>query len=230
MGYFIQSLGSALELVLGFDAEVYAIVWTSLYISLASVILAALVSVPLGIWVALHRFPGRPLLLQTLNTLMALPTVVVGLLLYGLLTRQGPLGGWGLLYTPAAIIIGQCILIIPLIWNLSISAVSGADPRLQATCRALGANTLQSGLMFLGEVRFALTAAVIAGFGRAIGEVGVAMMLGGNIAGYTRTMTTAIAMETGKGEFELALALGLILLLVAFAVNGLLQRFQRTDR
>jgi tungstate transport system permease protein len=157
---------------------------------------------------------------------MALPTVIVGLLLYGLLNRQGVLGEFGLLYTPAAMVMGQSILIIPIIWNLSIAAVNGADPRLRPTCLSLGANLYQQGLIYINEVRFALMAAIVAGFGRAIGEVGVAMMLGGNIAGFTRTMTTAIALETSKGEFEFALALGMMLLLVALVVNIVLQQFQ----
>ena len=119
---------------------------------------------------------------------------------------------------------------MPIIWSLSISAASSADPRLASTCKALGANTYQQGLLYFNEVRFAVMAAIVMGFGRAIGEVGIAMMLGGNIAGFTRTMTTAIALETSKGEFEFALALGLLLLTVAFLVNGLLQRFQRLSK
>ena len=165
--------------------------------------LASLVGIPLGILVALRDFPGKRLLQQVLNTLMALPTVVVGLLLYGLLTRQGALGHLGLLYTIGAIIIGQTLLILPIIWNLSIAAASGADPRLLPTSKALGASTLQQGAMYVNEVRYALAAAMVAGFGRAIGEVGIAMMLGGNIEGFTRTMTTAIALETSKGRIRI---------------------------
>lgn len=230
MDYFLRAFSSALGLIFGFDREVYLIVWTSLRISFVAVAVASLFAVPLGIFVALRTFSGKRLLLQMLNTLMALPTVVVGLLLYGMFTRVGPLGEWGLLYTPAAIVIGQCVLIFPIVWNLSISAAAGADRRLESTCRSLGADNVQLGFMFLNEVRFALMAALVSGFGRAIGEVGVAMMLGGNIAGFTRTMTTAIALETSKGEFEFALALGLLLLLVAFLVNGMLQHFQSLGR
>ena len=127
-------------------------------------------------------------------------------------------------------IIGQCVLVIPVIWSLAISAALGADPRVSATCVALGANSIQEGLLFFNEVRFSLLAAIVMGFGRAIGEVGIAMMLGGNIEGFTRTMTTAIALETSKGDFEFALALGLLLLLVAFFINGLLQRFQYLNK
>ena len=230
MDYFLQALGAASTLIFSFDRDIYIIVWTSLYISLVAVILAYLAGIPLGLLVHFRSFPGKGMVLQLLNTLMALPTVVVGLFLYGMLTRQGPLGDLDILYTPLAIVIGECILILPIIWNLSISAAASADPRILATCKALGASPLQQSLLFVNEIRYALVAAVVAGFGRAVGEVGVAMMLGGNINGFTRTMTTAIALETSKGEFEFALALGLLLLATAFVVNLLLQRFQRLNR
>ena len=226
MDYFTHALTSAFALIFSLDREVYVVVWTSLRISVIAVVLAAIVGIPLGILVVLKDFPGKRLLQQVLNTLMALPTVVVGLLLYGLLTRQGPLGDFGLLYTTTAIIIGEMILILPIIWNLSIAAAAGADPRLLPTCQSLGATTLLQGRMYLYEVKYALVAALVVGFGRAIGEVGVAMMLGGNIEGFTRTMTTAIALETSKGEFEFALALGMLLLLTAFIANFIVQRFQ----
>ncbi len=230
MDYLLNSFVAAFQLVFSFDLAVYAVVWTSIRISLLAVLIAAAFSIPMALFVALREFPGKALLLQTLNTLVALPTVVVGLLLYGLLSRQGPLGDFGLLYTPTAMVMGQCVLIIPVICSLGISAFTSADPRLLATARAMGANPVQQGLLFLNELRFAIMAAIVMGFGRAIGEVGIAMMLGGNIEGFTRTMTTAIALETSKGEFEFALALGALLLLVAFVVNGLLQRFQYLNK
>ncbi len=225
-GFFLEAIDKSFKLILDFNKDLFMVVWTSLRISLMAVIIASMIAIPLGIFVALKLFPGRNFLLSILNTLMALPTVIVGLLLYGLLNRQGLLGEFGLLYTPAAMVIGQSILIIPIIWNLSIAAVKGADPRLRITCLSLGASLLQKGMIYINEVRFALIAAIVAGFGRAIGEVGVAMMLGGNIEGFTRTMTTAIALETSKGDFEFALALGFMLLLVAFVVNIVLQQFQ----
>ncbi len=226
MDFFSAAFSAALALIVSFDREIYTVVWTSLQISVVAVALASLFGIPLGILVVLKEFPGKRLLQQMLNTLMALPTVVVGLLLYGLLTRQGALGHLGLLYTISAIIIGQTLLILPIIWNLSIAAASGADPRLLPTSQALGASTLQQCAIYVNEVRYALAAAMVAGFGRAIGEVGIAMMLGGNIEGFTRTMTTAIALETSKGEFEFALALGILLLATAFLVNFVVQRFQ----
>lgn len=226
MDYFIEAIIGAVALIFSFDADVYAIVWTSLKISTLAILFASCVCIPLGFIIAFKQFPGKTFTLQSLNTLMALPTVLVGLLLYGFLTRNGPLGGYGLLFTPTAMVIGQCLLIAPILVNLTVTAVSSADPRLQQTCLALGANGLQQGALFINELRFGLMAAVVMAFGRAIGEVGIAMMLGGNIDGFTRTMTTAIALETSKGEFEFAMALGLMLLSVAFTVNVLLQRLQ----
>lgn len=224
--FFLNAIVSSFNLILSFDEPLFYVVWTSLKVSLIAVIIAVFFSLPLGVAVALNNFKGKQFLLACLNTLMALPTVVVGLLLYGILNRQGLLGDFGLLYTPTAMVIGQCALIIPIIWNLCISAVNSADPRLAKTCAALGASYFQRSIIYMSEVRFALIAAIVTGFGRAIGEVGIAMMLGGNIDGYTRTMTTAIALETSKGEFEFALALGFMLLLVAFVVNAVLQQFQ----
>ncbi len=227
MDYFLQACTGALRLIFSLDAEVVVIVWTSLCISVIASLLAAAVALPAGTLISLNEFPGKNLLLQILNTLMALPTVVVGLLLYGILTRQGPAGELGLLYTPVAMVIGQFVLVTPIMANLTVATVSAADPRLLQTCRSLGAGPWQQLPVFMRELRVGLMAAVVTGFGRAIGEVGVAMMLGGNIEGYTRTMTTAIALETSKGEFEMGLALGILLLSVAFIVNGLLFRLQR---
>ncbi len=230
MNFFSESLLAALNLILHLDAELYFVVWVSLKISVLSVLIAATPGIPLGLLFVFRQFPGKPLLQSVLNTLMALPTVVVGLLMFGLLGRQGPLGDWGLLYTQTAIVIGQAILITPIILNLVIAAAKTADKRIYTTSLALGASHWQQNLIFISEVRFAILAAIVAAFGRAIGEVGVAMMLGGNIEGYTRTMTTAIALETSKGEFEFALALGLLLLVVAFTVNICLERFQKLNQ
>ncbi len=227
MDYLILALSHAWGLLTGLDPDVWAAVGTSVWVSGAASTLAAAAAVPAGVAVALGRFPGRQPLLLALNTLMALPTVVVGLLVYGLIGRQGPLGGLGLLYTPAGIVLGEFLLVLPLMTNLVVSAVEGLDPRFLQTCRALGAGPWATGRMALWEARLGVLAALVAGFGRAVGEVGVAMMLGGNIRGYTRTMTTAIALETSKGEFELGLALGIVLLSVALGVNAALFALRR---
>ena len=228
MDYLLKALKDAFGLIVGLDGEVYYVVWTSLKVSVAACLLAALIGVPLGMKIAVGRFRGLTCVLLLLNTLMALPTVVVGLFLYGLLGRRGPLGALQGLYTPAGIISGELLLALPIVANLTVSAVSGLDPRLFLTCKSLGASPRQQAWMILAEGRFAIMAAIVAAFGRVIGEVGIAMMIGGNIKGFTRTMTTAIALETSKGEFELGLALGILLLLVALIVNVALQMLQRS--
>jgi tungstate transport system permease protein len=222
-----ESLQAALALILHLDVEVVGAVWTSLYTSLAAILLAALVGIPAGTLLGLGRFAGRRAALTVLNTLMALPTVVVGLVIYGFLSRQGPLGPLGLLFTPVAMIIGQTVLAAPIVANYTVAAVAGADPRIMTTALTLGAGRLRAASQLLLEVRFGVMAAVVAGFGRVIAEVGVAMMLGGNIRGYTRTMTTAIALETSKGEFAFGLALGLVLMTVALIVNLFLNLLQQ---
>lgn len=194
-------------------------VWTSLYTSSCAIVIASLLGIPIGLWLGLSRFRGRQLAITLLNTLMALPTVVVGLVLFGLFSRQGPLGPLGLLFTPMAMIAGQMVLATPIVANLVLAAVTGADTRIINTALTLGASQLQAARQLLREIRFGVMAAVIAGFGRVIAEVGVAMMLGGNIRNSTRTMTTAIALETSKGEFAFGLALGIVLLGVALFVN-----------
>lgn len=223
MRYFSEAVLSALQLIVQFDPTVYQIVWTSIKISLTATLVASVFGVLLGIVVAISAFPGKKLLQQCLNTLMAMPTVMIGLILYGILSRQGPLGELGLLYTETAIILGEACLVLPLVMNITLVTVQSADPRLLITLRMLGANTYQQIIPILSELRFAILAGVITGFGRAIGEVGAAMMLGGNIQGLTRTMTTAIALETSKGDFQLGLALGLLLLFIAFTINWMLQ-------
>jgi len=226
LDYFIQSFSVALSLIFQFDPAVWLVVWVSLKISLLAVVISSVFAIPLGTLIALNQFPGKQFIQQLLNTLMAVPTVVIGLALYGLLSRQGAWGELGLLYSLWAVIMGECLLVFPIVLNLTITAIHSSDNRLIATLRTLGANRWQLMLMVLSETRFAVIAAVVFGFGRAIGEVGAAMMLGGNIEGVTRTMTTAIALETSKGEFESGLALGLLLLAIAFMVNFGLQRLQ----
>ena len=227
MGYLGESLLTALELIINLDREVRTTAWVSLYTSSCAIVIAALLGVPTGLWLGLNRFRGRQILLALLNTLMALPTVVVGLLLFGLLSRQGPLGPLGLLFTPLAMIAGQTVLATPIVANLVLAAVTGADQRIINTALTLGASGFQAAIQLLREIRFGVMAAVIAGFGRVIAEVGVAMMLGGNIRNSTRTMTTAIALETSKGEFAFGLALGVLLLSVALLVNLCLNVLQQ---
>jgi tungstate transport system permease protein len=230
VGFIAESFRVAFALILAGDRDVISAVVISLTVAIWSVFFASIVGVPVGIAVALGKFPMKGAVRFLLNSLMALPTVVIGLLVYGILSRQGPLGALGLLFTPRAIIIGQTILATPVIANYTLSAIQGADEGILPTARTLGASNLQSLLQLAREVRFGLMAAIIAGFGRVVSEVGVAMMLGGNIRMYTRTMTTAIALETSKGDFSFGLALGLILMIVSFAVNLILTVAQESHR
>ncbi|MDC7233028.1 MAG: ABC transporter permease [Spirochaetales bacterium] len=222
-------LGEAVRLILSGDSELYAICLTSLKFSGTSILLASLAGIPLGFLLKLKDFPGRRFILVAVNSLMALPTVVVGLLVYSLLTRSGPLGSLGLLFTPAAVIIGQVVLVLPIVTSMVYGAVSDMDPRLPETLTTLGARKQHYYLMLIKEMKGPVLAAVLAGFGRVIGEVGVSMMLGGNIRWYTRTITTTISLQTSKGEFELGLALGIILMLIAFSLNFLIHMAARNE-
>jgi tungstate transport system permease protein len=187
-----------------------------------SALIACVPGIPLAVLIALKRFRGRRALLAVLSSLMALPTVVVGLLVYSLISRVGPLGPLGLLFTPRAVIIGQAILAFPIVISMTASALSSLDPLLPEVLTTLGATRGRILWMSVREARGAVLSASLAAFGRVVGEVGAAMMLGGNIRWYTRTLTTAIALETSKGEFELGLALGIILMGMALGVNALL--------
>ncbi|OGU14136.1 MAG: ABC transporter permease [Geobacteraceae bacterium GWC2_53_11] len=227
MDFIRESFQTSLTLILALDRDVVSAVWTSVSVAVWSIILASLIGIPLGLTIAIGNFPLKRWVITSLNTLMAMPTVVIGLVVYGIISRQGPLGGFGLLFTPSAMIVGQTVLAIPIVANYTLSSIKGADQRILPTALTLGASPLQSVFQLIREVRFGIMAAVIAGFGRVISEVGVAMMLGGNIQGYTRTMTTAIALETSKGEFAFGLALGGILMTVALMVNLILNFMQQ---
>ena len=226
MTYLWQAVVSAFRLILTLDREILAITLTSLRISLLAILLASVAGVPAGFLVGISSFKGRGVIITALNTLMALPTVVVGLFGYAFISRRGPLGPLELLFTPTAMMLGQWVLATPIIMNLTISATQSLDPRVRRTAIVLGANPWQSAITVLSEARFAVIAAIVAGFGRVIGEVGASMMLGGNIKGYTRNLPTAIALETSKGEFGFGLALGIILMSVALGVNALLHVLQ----
>jgi len=225
-----DGLWRGLLLVFSGSPELYAVVLLSLQVSGAAVALAALIGCPLGAAVALGDFPGRRLSINLLNTLMGLPPVVVGLTVYLLLSRSGPLGALGLLFTPGAMVVAQTLLAIPIVAALTVSAVAEVSPMVREAAMGIGASSLQASLVVVREARFAMMAALIAGFGRVIAEVGAVMMVGGNIAGYTRVMTTAIALDTAKGEFELAIGLGLVLIALSFALNLGLQAVQGSGR
>ena len=219
MGFLIDSLLSALLLIWSLDPELLVIIAVSLKVSSASTLIASVVGIPAGLLIAFREFHGKRLLITLLNTLLALPTVVVGLFVYSFISRRGIFGPFDLLYTQKAMIIGQVILIIPMVTTFTISAISRIDDRYHETALTLGANPLQNASVILREARFGIVASIIVAFGRVIAEVGISMMLGGNAKGFTRTMTTAMAMEYDKGEFVLSVALGIVLLAVSFAVN-----------
>jgi tungstate transport system permease protein len=201
------------------EARLWQIVALSLEVSLAAVALAAVAGLPLGAGLAVGRFPGRQPLIVLLNALMGLPPVVVGLFVYLMLSRAGPLGALGLLFTPGAMVIAQTILILPIIAALSRQAVEDAWREYEEQLRSLGAHGARAALTLLWDIRFSLFTAVLAGLGRASAEVGAVMIVGGNIDGVTRVMTTAIALETSKGDLPLALGLGLVLIVIVLALN-----------
>ena len=218
MSDIASGFAQAVNLIITLNPEVMQIALLSLYVSLSATILAACISIPLGGLIHFHEFHGKAALLTIIQTLYSVPTVVVGLLIYLFISRSGPLGFLGLLFTPEGMILGQTILIIPIMLGLVITALGGVDKNIRDTLLSLGATEFQGIFQIIREARFAILSAVILGFGRAISEVGVAMMIGGNIAGETRVLTTAIALQTGMGDFPFSIALGLILLAIALVV------------
>ena len=215
----IDGFVQAIQLILSGDPEVLRITVLSLEISLTATLFSACIAIPFGSFLYYHDFFGKRAVINIIQTLYALPTVLAGLLLFLLISHQGPLGFLSLLYTAPGMVIAQMILVLPLITGLTFSALSGIDPEMRQTVTSLGATGMQSARTLILEARFGILAAVILGFGRAISEVGAAMIIGGNIRGYTRVLTTAISLETSVGDFAFAIALGIILLGVAVVVN-----------
>ena len=221
MNDFSNAIAVAWELVIGLDADLVEIVVLSLEISLSAVLIATLVALPLGAAVAVFRFPGRGACIVLLNALMGLPPVAVGLFIYLLLSRAGPLGEHGLLYTPAAMVIAQTVLVVPIIAALAQQILSELYGEYEEQLRSLGVSSVRAIPTLLWDGRFSLLIAVLAGFGRASAEVGAVIIVGGNINHLTRVMTTTIALETSKGNLAMALGLGLILVLIVIFVNAL---------
>jgi tungstate transport system permease protein len=226
MDFLADGLRRAAALLLSGDVEVYGVALLTLKVAAVATTAACVAGIPAGFVLATNPFWGRRAALTVVNTALAFPTVVVGLLLYGLLSRRGPLGGLGLLYSWQAIVIGDVLLAFPVAAALSAAAVQGVDPRIRRTAETLGAGRWRAAWTVAREARFALAAVITAAFGQTVAEVGAAMMVGGNIRGSTRTLTTAVALYTSQGEFGLALALGVILLGLALVVNVGLQLLQ----
>ena len=218
-----ESLALAVGLVTHFDANLVDIVMLSLRVSLTATFFAAYIGLPLGAAIAVGRFPGRSALIVVLNAMMGLPPVVVGLVVYLLLSRAGPLGALGLLFTPGAMVVAQTILITPIIAALTRQIVADAWSEYREQLTSLGAGTFRAATTLLWDTRFSLATVLLAGFGRAIAEVGAVMIVGGNINGVTRVMTTTIALETSKGDLPLALALGLVLIAIVVSLNAAAQ-------
>ena len=227
MESLLQGFFKAFDLIVHLDRTLFGIILLSLKVSGSALFIATVIGVPIGALLGLKRFPGRDLVISMVNTLMGLPPVVVGLFVYILLSRKGPLGFMGLLYSPTAMIVAQTILALPIVSALCHSAIVHVDPIIRQAARTLGATPNQETVAIISEARYGILSAIIAAFGRVMAEVGAILIVGGNIAGYTRVMTTTIALETDKGNFELALALGIILLALSFAINAALHAIQR---
>jgi len=226
MDFLAEGLRRAWALLVAGDSEVYGIALLTLKVAAVATAISCTAGLPLGYFLATRAFWGRRAALTVVNTALAFPTVVVGLLLYGLLSRRGPLGGLGWLYTWQAIVVGDVLLALPIAAALSAAAVQGVDPRIRRTAETLGASSWRAAWTVAREARFALAAVITAAFGQVVAEIGAAMIVGGNIRGETRTLTTAVALYTAQGDFGLALALGLVLVLLALVVNIALQVLQ----
>ncbi len=210
-------------------SDIFPVIMLSLRVSVTSALIASVFGLALGIIVALNEFKFKNQLMRVVNTLMSLPPVLMGLLVYMLISRKGPFGSYGILFTPAAMIISQSLLVLPIIFGLTASSVADAAKDIELTCITLGANKRDTVITIISECRMQLLSVVTAGFGRAISEVGAVMMVGGNIRGKTRVMTTYIALETGKGNFNEAVFIGVVLLLISFIINSALYRIQRRE-
>jgi tungstate transport system permease protein len=227
MADLLDGLVAALRLLITGDRQLWTIIWLSLWVSGAALLISAVCGVPLGAWLGLHSFPGRRLVTTLIYTGMGLPPVVVGLVVYLLLSRSGPLGGLGWLFTPRAMVVAQTVISLPLVAGLTMAAVEGVGAELRLQLRALGATPTQIARAVLWEARGGMLVALVAGFGSIISEVGAVMLVGGNIEGATRVLTTAIVLETRKGAFDQALALAFVLLGLTFALNAVALRLQR---
>ena len=230
MDLILHGVGQAARLLLGGDREVFGILWLSLKVSGAATLIALALGVPAGAALALLRFPGRTVVVSLVNAGMGLPPVVVGLFVSLMLWRSGPMGAWELLYTPGAIVLAQAVIATPIVTGITLAAVQNVPEKFRLQLVALGASRVQMVAVVLREARLPMLVAVMAAFGGVISEIGASMMVGGNIKGQTRTLTTAMALETGKGNFEIAIALSVLLLVLVFAVNWALTSIQQRGR
>jgi tungstate transport system permease protein len=222
----LEPTRQAFALLLRGDPDLLQIIWLSLWLSFTAILLISPPSIALGVLLAKRRFPGQRVLVVLVQALLSFPTVVIGLIIYLLLSRRGPLGSFELLFSPTAIVLGYMVIAFPILVVFTVSAVQGADPRVFETARSLGASGKRAALTTLWEVRFGIIAAVVNAFGRVVSEVGCAIMVGGNIDGLTRNMPTAIALETSKGDFAQGIALGMVLMALALGINVVMALLQ----
>jgi len=227
MTIFLDGFQSAFNLLVSLDPDVLAITWRTIHVSTVATFISILIGIPIGTALALTRFQGRGLLVSLINFGMGLPPVVVGLATWLMLTRYGPFGMLGLLYTPTAMILAQAIIASPIVAGFSLAAIQSVNPKLLLQIKSLGTTRFQYLMLLLWEARLGILSAIIAGFGGVISEVGASMMVGGNIRGYTRVLTTATVLEVSKGKFELATALSIILLMLTFIIVSLLSYLQQ---
>ncbi|MRR06493.1 MAG: ABC transporter permease subunit [Deltaproteobacteria bacterium] len=230
MDLILEGLVKAFQLIIALDAEVLGITWLSLKVSGSATFISVLIGISTGMLVALTRFPGKKFVVSVVNTGMGLPPVVVGLFVTIFLWRNGPLGFLDILYTPTAMIFAQAVIATPIVMGISIAALQNLPAKMRLQILSLGATRLQMVWILIREARLPLMAAVMAGFGGVISEVGASIMVGGNIKGYSRVLTTATVMETGKGEFDVAFALSIILMMLVFVVNYIFTIIQQRER
>ncbi|MFZ5352487.1 MAG: ABC transporter permease [Bacillota bacterium] len=229
MNNILDGLIGAFDLLFSFDREIYRIIGLSLIVAFSSTAISALLGIPAGVLIGMNSFKGKKLLVRLIYTLMSLPPVIAGLVIFLLLSRKGPLGFMGILFTPAAMIIAQVSLITPIITGIVYNSVKEKGQLIRSVGKTLGAGRIEILLLLVAELRVSILTGVITGFGRATSEVGAIMLVGGNIKGHTRVMTTTIAMLQGMGEYTTAIALGFVLLTISFIINSLLYKYQRVE-
>lgn len=230
MGYIFDGLKEAIRLLITFDKEIYSIILLSIFVSFTSTLIASLIGITSGLTLALKRFKLKKLITRLIYTFMSLPPVVVGLAVAIFISRRGPLGGYGLLFTPTAMIIAQTLLVTPIITGIIFNNAKEQGPLIKQTCETLGGNKLDLLILLIKEMRINILIAVVTGFGRAISEVGAVMLVGGNIKGHTRVMTTFIAMNNSMGNYSTSIAMGLVLLSISFIANSILYKYVMGDQ
>ncbi|MFW5647921.1 MAG: ABC transporter permease [Candidatus Alkaliphilus sp. MAG34] len=229
MGHIIDGIKDAVNLLLSFDKEIYGIIGLSIYVSLTSTLVSGIIAIPTGIMLGIKSFPGKKAVVRVLYTMMSLPPVIVGLVVFLFISRNGPLGDLRIVYTPTAIIVAQVFLVTPIIMGYVYSGARERGEEIQDLAYTLGASRGQALILLIRELRINIFSAIVTGYGRAISEVGAVMVVGGNIKGHTRVMTTVIAMLKNMGQYGMAIAIGIILLLISFVINSVLYRLQRED-